>query len=196
MTIRTELKVGDISLICQRAKAMELKRTWAMPNRNTFEVKPIGDFVKKYLAASVNSCDPFARNNTWAVHTNDIDPNTSAQHHMDAIEFLSLSENRYDLIILDPPYSPRQISECYKSIDRTVSMSDTQNAKFNKQVKDAAYRALIDTDGIVLSFGWNSSGMGISRGFKILEIMLCSHGGAHNDTICMAEICAKQTTGE
>jgi hypothetical protein len=42
-------------------------------------------------------------------------------------------------------------------------------------------------NGIVLSFGWNTVGMGKKRGFEILEIMLVCHGGAHNDTICMAE---------
>ncbi|MFH1422601.1 MAG: hypothetical protein ABIH42_07820 [Planctomycetota bacterium] len=36
-------------------------------------------------------------------------------------------------------------------------------------------------------FGWNSIGMGINRKYEILEILLVSHGGMHNDTICMAE---------
>jgi len=39
----------------------------------------------------------------------------------------------------------------------------------------------------VLSFGWNSVGMGITRGYEIVEILLVCHGGAHNDTICIAE---------
>ena len=38
---------------------------------------------------------------------------------------------------------------------------------------------------VVLSFGWNSTGMG--SGFEPVEIMLVAHGGAHNDTICFAE---------
>jgi hypothetical protein len=29
--------------------------------------------------------------------------------------------------------------------------------------------------------------MGRARGFEILELMLVAHGGAHNDTICVAE---------
>lgn len=29
--------------------------------------------------------------------------------------------------------------------------------------------------------------MGKERGFEILEILLVCHGGAHNDTICLAE---------
>ena len=40
---------------------------------------------------------------------------------------------------------------------------------------------------IVLSFGWNSMGMGIKRGYKIIEGMLVCHGVGHYDTLCMAE---------
>ena len=40
---------------------------------------------------------------------------------------------------------------------------------------------------IVLSFGWNSAGMGKWSGFEQIELLLVCHGGAHNDTICLAE---------
>lgn len=60
-----------------------------MPNADTFSVKPIGEFVQRYLAASKVSIDPFARNKRWATHTNDLNPDTSAQHHLDATDFLA-----------------------------------------------------------------------------------------------------------
>lgn len=41
--------------------------------------------------------------------------------------------------------------------------------------------------GIVLSFGWNSIGMGNKRGYELLEGLLVCHGPGHNDTICIAE---------
>ena len=160
-----------------------------MPNSDTFSVAPIGSFVKKYLDSSTVSIDPFARNKDWATFTNDLNPETTAQRHMDAEDFLKglFSEGvTADLIILDPPYSPRQISECYKSIGKSVGMVDTQSALLYKRVRDACVNVL-SINGIVLSFGWNTVGMGIGRDFTIIEIMLCCHGGAHNDTICMAE---------
>ena len=46
---------------------------------------------------------------------------------------------------------------------------------------------LLVPDGIALSFGWNSAGFGLERGYEVLEILLVSHGGSHNDTICVAE---------
>ncbi len=170
---------------------MKFTRTWAMPNGDTFSVRPIGDFVRSYLAASVVSVDPFARNNAWATYTNDLNPKTSAQRHMDAEDFLFQLgfeglAGRVDLAIFDPPYSPRQISECYKEAGITVGMKDTQNAALYGRVK-AALLPLLAPGATVLSFGWNSAGMGIKHGFEISEVLLVAHGAAHNDTICLAE---------
>ena len=39
---------------------MQFSRHWAMPSADTFDVKPIGEFVKKYLHGV--SVDLFARN--------------------------------------------------------------------------------------------------------------------------------------
>lgn len=168
---------------------IKFSRTWAMPNRDTFSVRPIGDFVKRYLSGSKISIDPFAADKTWATHTNDINPKTEAIHHLDAEHFLKMCHQwniKSDLVLFDPPYSPRQISECYKGIGMEVGMKETQSALLYQRVRNAIIPCLAP-GGIVLSFGWNSVGMGKKHGFKQIEIMLCCHGGAHNDTICLAE---------
>lgn len=160
-----------------------------MPNKDTFSIKPIKEFVTRYLSEATISVDPFARNKNWATHTNDLNPDTIADFHMDAEEFLLTLDQqgvKCDLFIMDAPYSPRQISECYKGIGKKVAMEDTQSSLLYKRVRDAAEKILLP-EATVLSFGWNSVGMGKKRGFEIKEIMLCCHGGAHNDTICMAE---------
>lgn len=160
-----------------------------MPSSDTFTVRPIGDFVRRYLTESKLSIDPFARNNSWANYTNDIDPSTSAGYHMDAEAFLKLMsslgmDGQVDLAILDPPYSPRQISECYRSAGLPVGKTGTQNAALMSRVRTALL-PLLASSATVLSFGWNSAGMG--KGFEPIEYMLVAHGGAHNDTICLAE---------
>lgn len=160
-----------------------------MPNGDTFSVKPIGEFVKRYLNYSTISVDPFARDKRWATHTNDLNPETKAEHHMDAEKFLLMlgaQGVKSDLVIFDPPYSPRQISECYKSVGLEVGMKETQSALLYKRVRNAI-APILSEDAVVLSFGWNTVGMGKGHGFEIIEILLCCHGGAHNDTICMAE---------
>jgi hypothetical protein len=165
-------------------------RAFAMPNAETFSIKPIAEFVARYLAKSKISIDPFARNKNLATWCNDLDPSTSASFHMDAEEFCRAAHIRgalVDLALFDPPYSPRQISECYKGFGREVTTKDTQNAALYKRVRDAL-DPLIVPGGICLSFGWSSNGMGSGRDYKIIEILLVAHGGAHNDTICIAEI--------
>lgn len=166
---------------------LKFSRIFAMPNADTFSVAPIGDFVRQYLVSAKVSVDPFARDKEWFTLTNDLNPATKAKCHMDAEEFCkSLPTGSCDLGIFDPPYSPRQISECYKSIGLKVGMEETQNARLYKRVRDAM-DPLIVSGGIVLSFGWQSAGMGVKRGYEMIEILLVAHGGGHNDTICVAE---------
>lgn len=176
---------------------MRFTREFAMPNAETFSVKPIAAFVQSYLACSRVSVDPFARNRGLADHTNDIDPNTTAQSHEDAEVFLKQLTShgvRADLGLFDPPYSPRQISEHYRAAGLKVGRDDTQNARLYKRVRDALDEVM-RPGGVVLSFGWQSCGMGKKRGYRILEILLVAHGGGHNDTICIAERKAVSASG-
>lgn len=158
-----------------------------MPNHETFSIPPIGKFVKHYLLKSTKSIDPFCGNKRWATYNNDLGKGgIDAQTFCEELYKGTKGESVLDLALFDPPYSPRQISECYKGIGMEVGMKETQSALLYKRVRDALH-PLIVTGGIVLSFGWNSVGMGKERGFEIIEILLCCHGGAHNDTICVAE---------
>jgi len=169
---------------------MKMRREFGRANKDTFSCPPIREFVLDYLEMSTFSIDPFARNKDWFTYTNDLNPETTAQHHLDAEEFIHLMNAQgvvADLGIIDPPYSPRQISESYKGIGKEVTMQDTQNARLYKRVRDAM-DMVISVGGVVLSFGWNSNGMGKTRGYEIVEILLVAHGAAHQDTICMAEV--------
>src|SRR5512133_3868823 len=88
------------------------RRVWAMPSADTFSVPPLGDMVKRYLRNATVSVDPCARNKRWATYTNDINPNTEAEYHMEARAFLAEMVRQgiaADLIIFDPPYSPRPV---------------------------------------------------------------------------------------
>jgi hypothetical protein len=122
-----------------------------------------------------------------AAITNDLNPATTAESHVDAIQFLDFLlsnglRGSVEVTLLDPPYSPRQISECYKSVGRVCTTKDTQNAALYKECKDRIAK-LCKPDGVVITCGWNSAGMGKTRGFEIKEILLVACGGAHNDYI-------------
>jgi len=168
---------------------LRIDRIWDMPNADTMLVPSIRSFTLEYLAKSKVSVDPFARNCRLATYTNDLNPDTAAEYHMDAIEFLNMLRDRgvmVDLAIFDPPYSPRQISECYQHVGRAVTMEDTQGVGVWSHARNAL-ADIVQPGGVVLSYGWNSTGMGIKHRFMQERILLVSHSGAHNDTICVAE---------
>jgi len=168
---------------------MKFRREWAMPSPDTLSIFPIACFVQRHIAGAKIIVDPFARNCMIGTHRNDLNPETLAQDHMDAVKWLEKlnSQNiRADAAIFDPPYSPRQVSEVYQSVGIRCGMEDTQTAKLYGRARTALDR-IMKPGAVVLSFGWSSNGMGVKRRYKIEEILLVAHGGAHNDTICIAE---------
>ena len=163
---------------------IKINREWAMPNSNTFSIKPIRELIERYLSGTI--IDPFANQNKLATITNDLDPQYDTDYHMDATEFLKiLDDNSADVVLWDPPYSPRQIMECYKKFNMTVNMQTTQASYWSKQKEQIA--RIIKPNGIVITCGWNSGGIGKKYGFEIIEILLVAHGGWHNDTIVTVE---------
>ena len=163
---------------------MIINRVWSMPNSNTFSIKPIEAIIKKYSSGII--VDPFANSNRFATITNDLDEQYDTDYHMDALDFLkSLNADSIDLVLYDPPDSPRQVTECYKKLGKTVNMQKTQASYWSKQ-KDEIAR-ILRGGGYCISFGWNSNGVGLKRGFDIVEILLVAHGGSHNDTIVVVE---------
>lgn len=161
-------------------------RVWAMPNSNTFSIKPIKAFVERYVSDRQVIIDPFARNSIYGTITNDLNPEFATAYHMDALDFLKMFEdNSVDCVLYDPPYSLRQVVECYKGVGKTVTQETTQSSWRSKQIDEIS--RILKPNGVVLSFGWNSSGVGKKRGCELLEVLLVPHGGSHNDTICVAE---------
>lgn len=171
---------------------MEFRREWSMPSADTFSMKPVAELLGRWLRGRERVLDPFARNSQWADVTNDLNPATTADSHVDAIEFLDATLERYgplsfDAVLLDPPYSPRQIAEVYKSVGRPVTMEDTQNARLYRECKERM-TALLKADGVAVTCAWNSGGFGIKRGFSLKEVLLVPCGGAHNDFIVTVEV--------
>ena len=162
---------------------VEFSRYWCMPNADTLQMQPAANTVRKYITPGSVVVDPFARNCRIGTITNDLNPNTSAQYHMDAVEFISMIADRGDLadvVIFDPPYSPRQVAECYSEIGMKATMQDTQTARLKRLCRSQIAR-ILKPGGVCVSFGWNTVGMG--HGFETVEIVLMCHGGDHNDTI-------------
>jgi len=158
-----------------------------MPNKNTFEIPPIKALLEEEVDLSKYWIDPFANRNKIASVTNDLNLEYDTDYHLDALDFLKLFEDAsVDGVLYDPPYSPRQVSECYNDVGYTVTW-DTTKASFWGNHKREISR-IVKIGGKVITFGWNSGGIGYKYGFEIERILLVPHGGWHNDTICTVEV--------
>ena len=163
---------------------MIINRIWAMPSKNTYKIKPIKELIERYIKELPDDAiilNPFANGSKYGI-TNDIDPEFNTDYNMDAIDFLKqFKDNSVDMVLYDPPFSPRQVSECYKKLGLTVNMETTQNSYWTKQKKEIA--RIVKQNGVVITTCYNSGGIGKTNGFEIEEILLVAHGGMHHDTI-------------
>lgn len=158
-----------------------------MPNKNTFEIPPIKRLLSEEMDLKKYWIDPFANRNKTATVTNDLNEEYDTDYHMDALDFLRLFDDASaDGVLYDPPYSTRQVSECYNGVGYNVTW-DTTKASFWGNHKREISR-IVKIGGKVITFGWNSGGIGYKYGFEIQRILLVPHGGWHNDTICTVEI--------
>jgi len=167
---------------------LDITRIWAMPNKNTFTIKPIKKLMEQETNIKQLGVDSFAGDNGWiySKFTNDLNPKKKALVHLEATEFLKgFMDNIVDYAIYDPPFSPRQLKECYDNIDKKMG-SETYRMSTWASWKNEIAR-IVKPNGKVISFGWCSGGMGKKRGFTLQRILLVPHGSEHNDTICTVE---------
>jgi hypothetical protein len=163
---------------------MRIERIWAMPNKWTFNIKPIAELIKEEINGG-SWCDPFAGRNSPAQLTNDINPEMPTMFHLPALDFLKVLENdSFDGVLYDPPYSPRQVKECYDIVG--IKGWDGRATFWSRTLDEVA--RIIKPKGKLICCGWTSMGGCMSRGFEMKRILLVPHGGRHNDTIVTVEI--------
>jgi len=165
---------------------MKIERRWAMPSMHTFTIKPIAELLARYVGDGAGWVDPFAGENSPAEFTNDLNPAKPTRSHMEAQDFLKgFRQGTVKGCLFDPPYSVRQVKECYEGFGRECTQEDTQ-MNFWSNCKNQIAR-IVRPSGIVICCGWTSMGIGKKRGFEMLEILLVPHGGTKNDTIITVE---------
>ncbi|MDN2966437.1 adenine-specific DNA methylase [Streptococcus suis] len=172
---------------------MIIERSWGFPSKNTFSIKPIAELLDEEVKDGI-WIDPFANNSKIATITNDLNKYFDTDYHLDALDFLKMFEDAsVDGVLYDPPYSNRQVSEVYKGVGLPVTKETTQSTFWLRQKAEIA--RILKPGGKVISFGWNSCGVGKKHNFEIVRILLVSHGGHHNDTIVTVEI-KKEATND
>ena len=127
--------------------------------------------------------DPFARDCAWCdPFTNDLNPDTQANDHLDAEDYLDLLSEHYaddkvsfGLAILDPPWSNRQASEVYG----TPNLYAADSAKMVRIGRKLGN--LIQPGGYVIKCGYNTNPFHPS--YECVEVRLVFHGGTASDTV-------------
>jgi hypothetical protein len=167
-----------------------MERVWAMPNKQTFKIKPIKELLQEEMCLGRIWIDPFAGvwGNSPAFVTNDLNPEADTHYNMDALKFLQMyADDSVDGVLFDPPYSITQATQCYKSYGKEKLDVSVSNMGYWAKIKNEMAR-IIKQEGKAICFGWNSMGLGKNRGFKMTRLLLVPHGGSKNDTTVTVEI--------
>jgi len=183
-------------------KQPRLSYVWAMPHKNTFNIKPINSLIKRYLdetPADAVWVDPFANNSCFLSRmkfSNDLNESFNTTHHMDALEFLkTLPTASVDGVLFDPPYSIHQKNEVYEGVGGPVKQATAYYSEIDRICKPKA---------TVISLGWTASGVPatLSRDenlqkmagkrkrqteFEKVEVLVVPHGGGHNATLIVVD---------
>lgn len=156
-----------------------------MPSKHTFSILPIAELLAEEVGGGL-WIDPFAGESKIATLTNDLNPEFGTTYNVESLDFLlHFYLATVDGVLFDPPYSTRQIKECYEQFGLKVT-ADVTRADWWTSRKRVIAR-ITKIGGKVISFGWNSNGVGKSLGFEKTRILLVAHGDHHNDTICVVE---------
>ena len=166
---------------------MEIRKAWAMPSGDTFSIKPIKKIFEKYKPYGGVIIDPFAKDSKLGTIRNDLNPQCDTQYHLDALNFLRQQPSDCaDMVLYDPPYSVTQASQLYKDYGKEKLEVNVSNAKYWSLCKKEVARILKD-NGVCISCGWNTQGIGKCNGGVCEEILIVAHGGSHNDTLVTVE---------
>jgi len=123
------------------------------------------------------ACDPFARNCYWAnPWTNDINIDTKAKFHLDAEDFLTEIKNeRFAIMLLDPPFSDRMSKDKYG----TENLYASDSAKMLRIQKLAGN--LVIPEGYLIKAGYNTNRP--HPCFDLVEVRIVAMGNCRNDVL-------------
>ena len=79
------------------------------------------------------------------------------------------------------------MKECYESLGLDVTSRDTQTSRTMSELNKLAAQ-LLREGGKAISFGWSSTGVGMTNGMRKEEVHLIPHGSALRDTIITVEV--------
>lgn len=163
----------------QQGSALVMERWFEMPQRYTFKMPKVRKWVEDRLEGAVLNLFGGETRIAGAVH-NDINPTCLIWGDLqkDAYDVAEWDDyaDLFDTVIFDPPFSAHQAVVSY-------GIKKAQKVTHARDVVDL----LLKRGGRVLSLGFNSTGMSVSRGYAKESLALVNQGGSHNDIILLCE---------
>ena len=148
---------------------LRIDRVFGRPSARTFTIPPVARLLKQEVKKSDRVCEPFPYRSTT-----------------DCFEYLrSWDTESADVVLLDPPYTKRQVSDHYREHNVKVTGWHTSSG-WTAKVKAEAAR-VIREGGIGITFGYNSNGMGKINGMRPYRILMCHSAGDHYDLLVTCE---------
>ena len=149
------------------------------PKKYTFEMPKLKQWTEQNCIGKVLNL--FAGKTLLNIDETRVDLNKDmpADYYMDAYNFVRMAkENKwiYDTVIFDPPYNLRKSREKYLG----VYTSELRKIK-------TILPNILSENGRIISYGYDTTGMGKKRGFEKIGICIINHAGDHNDTLCLIE---------
>lgn len=163
---------------------MTLERIFEMPRAWTFQMPKLRTWVESRLEGKVLNLFGGVTKLTpppgGSIITNDINPDLKSDLALDAYDLVQWaswdSQGKFDTVIFDPPYTAYQAVHTYNG-------KKAQDVTHARDIVEYTLRP----GGRVISLGFNSTGMGASRGFEKEGLLLVNGGGSHNDIIILSE---------
>lgn len=146
------------------------------PRKFTFEQPKLKLWTEKWCQGKVLNLFAGITKLNIDEYRVDINKEMIADYYGDAYEFIKNTNMKFDTIILDPPYNLRKSREKYEG---------KYIGSFTK-IKNELSK-ILNENGKIITFGYDSTGMSKIRGFEKIAICLVCHSGDHNDTICIIE---------
>ena len=147
-----------------------IERSWSMPNSDVTRIKPVNQLLVEEFGDK-EVFDPFH------MPANYIDRNECA------LDILRVQyDNSQEAVLFRPPTTFRQAERYIKA----HGMKWDGRSSWWSDMKDEVARITVQ-DGIVISIGWDSNGLGIGRGFQLKRILIVAHGGHWRDTVVTVE---------
>jgi hypothetical protein len=163
---------------------LTIERIFEMPRKWTFQMPKLRGWVESRLEGRVlnlfGGVTLLTPPDGGSIVTNDIDPVHNSDYQLDACDLAQWTSkefaDQFDTVIFDPPYSFYQAAKTY-------GIKKQQKVSHARDVVEYVLRP----GGRVISLGFNSTGMGSSRGFEKEGLLIVNGGGSHNDIMVLSE---------